>query len=344
MTHLSSISLDEVRAALDTRAVLEAYGWTTRREGDELVSHACPARPDHSRPSFKINSSSGRWQCFPCGTKGDLLDFIALVEDLDIRADFGGVLAKAAEIAGVGPSLLDEQERAAKRAEWTARRRAREAQERAARQERERLAVPRATSVWEELLDKHPRGLEYLDERGILEVAQRTPGALVRFDGHHGGSPAVCLYASDGRIRNVVSRRVPECGEPKTPGLAGCPTAGTLVNAVCQIERERDVVLTEGVIDSLTARLAWQSAVILGAHGAGNLPKIAKLAAPAVKAARGRLLVVPHHDRAGYDHARQACVSAMDAGLSIRRGSLAIVSIAGAKDLNDAWRAGWRAA
>jgi hypothetical protein len=339
---MPTIDLEEVRAALEPRAVLDFYGWRVKREGDELVSRACPSRSDHSRDAFKIHSVTGRWQCFPCGTAGDLLDFIAAAERLDTRDDFPAVVAKAAEIAGIGPSTLSAEEKRAKRAEWMQRRREAEAREREERRARDAAAVPTATAHWDSLLPGHPRGHAYLVERHVDEICEIPEfGAIIRFDPKHGGSPATPLYARDGQIRNVVARRVPELGEPKTPGLKDCPTAGTLINAICQIEPGRDVVLTEGVMDSLTARLAWHTAIVLGAHGAGNLPKIAKLAAPAVAAAKTRLLVVPHRDRRGHETAMAACAIAVQAGLSVRRGTLVIVKH-GAKDLNDAWRSGWR--
>lgn len=336
-----TIDLDEVRAALTPRLVLDFYGWKSRRESDELVSRACPVRSDHSREAFKINQASGRWQCFPCGTSGDLFDFIAAVERLTIPADFPAVLAKAADIAGVGESPITAEERRQRREEWQRRRREAEAREREERKARDAAAVPTATAHWDSLLPMHQRGYAYLGERGVDEIIEIWQDAI-RFDPNHAGSPAIPLFARDGQIRNVVARRVPELGEPKTPGLRDCPTAGTLINAVCQVEAGRDVVLTEGVMDSLTARLAWHTAIVLGAHGAGNLPKIAKLAAPAVAEAGTRLLVVPHRDRRGHETALAACALAVQAGLSIRRGTLAIVRH-GAKDLNEAWRGGWRA-
>lgn len=336
----AQIDTDEVRSALSTRAVLDFYGWAAKRSGDEFESKACPQRSDHSRRAFVINANSGRWQCFPCGTSGDLFDFIAAAERLSTREDFTAVLAKAAEIAGVGPSTLSADEKRARRAEWEQRRREAEARERAERKARDAAAVPTATAYWQSLLPGHERGYAYLVERGVDEIVEIWDG-LIRFDGSYAGSPALALYARDGQIRNVVERRVPELGEPKAPGLKDCPTAGTLINAVCQIEPSRDVVLVEGVMDSLTARLMWHGAIVLGAHGAGNLPKIAKLAAPAVAAAKTRMVVVPHRDRSGRDTALQACTIAVEAGLSIRHGTLAIVHH-GAKDLNDAWRSGWR--
>lgn len=338
---MSAFDLDEVRAALQAQAVLDFYGWKAKRESDELVSRACPARADHTREAFKINHASGRWQCFPCGTAGDLFDFIAAMERLSVRADFGAVLTKAAEIAGVGPSTETDEERKRKRDEWCRRRQEQERRDVEARRARDVAAVPTATAYWNELLAKHARGFEYLCERRVGDVILCRD--TVRFDPRHAGSPAVALHSSDGSIRNVVARRVPELGEPKTPGLRECPTAGTLVHSVADIKASGDVVLTEGVMDSITARLAWAAAVVLGAHGAGNLPKVAKVAAPIVAQKHARMIVVPHGDKRGYETASEACRLAVEAGLSISKGTLRIIKH-GQKDLNDAWRLGWRAA
>jgi hypothetical protein len=338
---MSGIDLDEVRAALTTRAVLDFYGWKARRSGSELESASCPTRGDHSRRAFVINANTGRWQCFPCATSGDLFDFIAQLDGLTLPADFRKALEKAAEIAGVGPSTLSDDERKQRAMAWAQKRESDENEERRIKADRDAAAVPTATGYWSELLTKDARGFDYLCERRVGDIVLQRDA--VRFDPRHDGSPAVCLFTSRGEIRNVVARRLPALGEPKTPGLYACPSAGTLINHVSQIAEGSDVVLTEGVMDSITARLAWLDAIVLGAHGAGNLPKVASVAAPVIARAHGRMLLVPHNDDRGKSSALDACKIADRAGLRVSRGSIALVKH-GHKDLNDAWRAGWRAA
>lgn len=333
------IELDDVRAALQPRAVLEHYGWKVKRSGDEFESSACPARSDHSRRALLINANSGRWQCFPCGTSGDLFDFIAAVERLRIPADFGAVIAKAAEIAGVGPSTPSDEERRRKREEWQRQQAEAEERERQERRARDEAAVPRATAYWDGLLRSHERGIEYLRARGVEQVLEL--GDIVRFDSADEGSPALALRRSSGEIHNVVTRRFPELGEPKTPGLYKCPSVGTFINSVCEIEPGRDVVLVEGVFDSITARIAWQHSIVLGVHCGGNLAKVAVDAVPAVVHVGTRLLIVPHQDKAGFREAEAAGAIAISAGLSIGKGTLQVIKHP-KKDLNDAWRSGWR--
>lgn len=330
----AQLDVEEIRRALSTRDVLAFYQWPVKRSGNDLESKACPQRLDHSRRAFVITPRNGRWYCHACSIGGDLFTFIGMIE----RVDFPAVLARAAEIAGVTPSSLSDAERAERAERWRREREEEERREQAELAARNAAAVPKATAYWESLPDKHPRGVEYLLERRVAGIVQFD---AVRFDPKHGGAPALALYSSKGEIRNVVARRVPELGEPKTPGLYACPSAGTLVNAVSQIDPGRDVVVTEGVIDSITARLAWPDAVVLGAHGWANLPRIVTVAAPRVHDANTRLVLVPHQDRFGFQGALEAAEIAINAGLSIRRGTLVVVKH-GAKDLNDAWGSGWR--
>lgn len=336
------IDLDEVRCALTAQSVLAHYGFDAKRGGgrDELESSSCPRRADHSRRSFTINTRTGRWQCFPCGYGGDLFTLVAELERLDAKRDFPAVIARAAQIAGVCESSVHDADRAARIAEWKRQRGEAEQRGVADRARRDAEAVPKATSYWGDLEAHDQRGEEYLAERGLGEAMRF---GIIRFDPEMKGSPALRLFASDGSTRNVVRRRLPELGEPKTPGLYGCPTAGTLVNSVNEIIPNRDVILTEGVVDSLTAAVMWRRCYVLGAHGAGNLSKIARVAAPKIMASKGRMFIIPHQDKAGFENAKQAISEAHKAGLSMSDGTLGIVKH-GAKDLNEAWCGGWRPA
>lgn len=333
------IELDEVRAALQPRAVLEHYGWNIKRSGDEFESSACPARADHSRRAFLMNANSGRWQCFPCGTSGDLFDFIAGVESLRIPADFSAVIGKAAQIAGVGPSTLSDEERRRKRDEWQRKQNEADMREFEEKRARDEAAIPKATQYWESLMPQNDRGIEYLRARGVDAVLNFPD--VVRFDLADEGSPALALHRATGEIHNVVTRRFPELGEPKTPGLYKCPTNGTFINTVPEIVPGRSVVLVEGVFDSITARVVWPESVVLGVHCGGNLARVAAAALPSVVKANTPLIIVPHQDRAGKREAIAAGSLAIQAGLSIRKGTLQILEHP-EKDLNDAWRAGWR--
>jgi hypothetical protein len=200
-------------------------------------------------------------------------------------------------------------------------------------EEKLRAASERAARAWDSYAQDSVMGREYLASRGVLDV--QTMG-LVRFTAN--GDPAVALYDLEpgNRILNVVLRRRTLLGDaPKTPGLDACPTSGTFVGRIDDITPASVVVVVEGVFDALTARLAWPDAVVLGAHGASRLPQVAEAAA--ARKPR-RMLLVPHDDLAG----RRATADAR-AGVEALGLSFELVQL-GSKDLNDAWRAGWRPA
>jgi hypothetical protein len=345
------IDADEVRDALraNPAAVLDAYGWRYRRVGARLKSSACPARADHSRPdAFSMSATDGRWQCFSCCTGDDVIGFIAGAERLDARRDFAAVLARAAEIAGVGPATITDDERRARREASARARAAAEAKERADRAARERAAIPKATAHWAALAHDDERGAAYLAGRGLAGAAR-----LTRFDLRLGGSPAVPLFTSRGEIRNVVRRALPAWLETlpedrrdmKAPGLRGCPTAGTLLAPVTAIAAGRLAVVAEGVADTLTAAIAFPGAVPLGAHGIGNLSDVVAVAARRCADVGATLAIVPQNDAPGIRGYEEAVERAVAAGLSMRIGTLRIVRPPrAAKDLNEAWCNGWRPA
>ncbi len=326
-----NLQADAVRSDLTPTAVLEYYGLKFKRCGThEVESSACPQRNDHSRRALTMNLQTGRWQCFPCSTSGDLFTFIAFAERLHPRRDFPAVVQAAAKISGTGgyvdPVVIEQRRTEAL------------AQEAERQREKARLAVeaiPKATEFWHSLPQRSKRGETYLAQRGLHALVGTS---VIRFDLD---SPAVRLHDHLGNVRNVVRRRLPELGEPKTPGLPACPTSGSLVHSFGQVQHGGIVVVTEGVVDTLTAIAAWPGAAVLGAHGAGNMAKLAHGAAAKAVLVGARLLLVPHNDKAGYTAARDAASAAFSVGLSVTSGTIGFVRH-GAKDLNEAWCGGWR--
>lgn len=333
----SPIRVDKatILEALTPSAVLARFGVEGRQRGDELRTRLCPACGPRSRDAVAINLVTGRWVDHAHGCSGDLLALVAAGAGLDIARDFVSVLTIAADIAGVVGADVSDEERTRRRDAAANAAAERAKTDRTHRRERRDAAHAAATSAWERLDTRSDAGEAYLKARGLAS-AVRFGDVLFA----PGGDVAVALYAGDGRIVNVVVRRLPG-REPKVRGLADCPTAGTLVGALPELESGRDVVVVEGVFDALTARLAWPSAVVLGAHGAGNLPKVAAAAATPVRARGGRLLLVPHADDAGERFAVTAGRAALAGGMRLHH-DLIVVDLGGEKDLNDAWRAGWR--
>lgn len=316
----TGVDLDAVRTNLTAHAVIAHYGLTVRRcGGDEVESAWCPRRLDHSRRAFSLNVSTGLWQCFACDYGGNL---IQLVMELEGKG-FAEALPIAAQIAGVLPGMAMQPVS-----------RKRETPVEADVDARRRAAITKATERWDRLAKYDARGETYLKGRGLQAACFPS---LVRFRAN--GDPAIVLRTADDQIVNVVTRHID--GEPKVRGQKDCPTAGTFCHALTDLEPGRDVVLVEGWADSLTAIFAFPSARVLGAHGANQLERIARAAAPRVGELGGRVLIVPHNDTAGARAADLAITACVAVGLEFGR-RVHVVDLGSHKDLNVAWQKGWR--
>src|SRR5580658_5057218 len=82
------IDFKALRSKLDFEQVLRHYGVEVKRKGNQHHGF-CPL-PNHNgkknSASFSANLERGIFQCFGCGAKGNLLDFAALMENVDPKA------------------------------------------------------------------------------------------------------------------------------------------------------------------------------------------------------------------------------------------------------------------
>jgi hypothetical protein len=332
-------SAEDVRAALPVERVFERYGLRAVRRGAQYRLRSCPRCGDRSsREAVSVDARTGRWlhhgreRAAGGRCSGDVLDLVAACEGLDCRRDFPRVVGVAAELAGVAD--LTEAERASLAAIAADRARA------ALAAEIEERAAGRdvATAAWERLARRDARGEAYLESRGL------DAGELVRRDAVRFGAEGACVAIADadGRPISIATRLYDPGDRPKVLALRGCSTRGTMVDAARDVVQGRDVVIVEGVVDALTARLAWPDAVVLGASGAANVPRAAASIVARARLAGCRVHLVPHDDEPGCRAMTAAGRAAIAAGFELER-DLLVVDLP-CKDLNDAWRAGWRPA
>ena len=331
------IERSAVLAALTPRMVLDHYAVAGAQRGGEWRTKLCPACGPRSRvDSVAINLESGRWVDHAHGCHGDLLDLVAALAGLDARKDFQATLERAASIAGVGPDA--DPAAVARAAHQRAEREL--AAERERRQARE-FAQQRAARLWRTASARNPRGEQYLRGRG-LEPRELVARGAVRFDY---GDPIVALHSSRGDVINVVRRKVDPADGPKVIGLKNAPTAGTLVGRIDRHLPGQGVIITEGVADTLAAVLAWPGELVLGAHGASNLPVIAQAIARTI-GRRAPIRIVAHRDPAR-DQGRPGVgqeAAAAAGELLTAAGCTAwyVHDVSPHKDLAEAWSKGWR--
>jgi hypothetical protein len=323
------IPASELNDALSGSAIVERYGLRGKRRGSEIRLVECPlCRERSAREAIAISAKSGSWchHGHECG--GDALSLIAACEGLDCKRDFRKVAGIAAEIAGLANETEFERERRIEAA------RARAQREITAELEKRNRNRSTATATWDALPQEDVRGAAYLESRGI------DARALVGVARFPSDGVAVAIRDADGCPMSIATRIYEPGNGPKVMALRGHSTRGTMINCASDICAGRDVVVTEGVMDSLTARIAFPSAVVLGANGAGRLAPLVESVVMRVKLARVRLVLVPHADPEGISNTTKAGGIALAAGLELES-QLTVISF-DAKDLNDAWRAGWR--
>lgn len=332
---MTRIDTAEVRDAISVESVLDRYGLQARRRGSQYRLTLCPrCGAKSNREAIAIDARTGRW-CHhgherPAGgmCSGDILDLIAACEGLDCTKDFRRVAERAADIAGL--TTVSDVERDLRQAQLRERAR----QQIIAELERATAARSTAGDIWQRHQVRCERGETYLRQRSLDPVTLVARG-VVRFSPQ---GPVVAIRDADGHPISTATRRYDNT--PKVMALKDHSTRGTMIDALQDITHSKPVVLVEGVVDALTARLAWPEAVILGANGAGNMPKIAEQAIVRIKLAQARLLIVPHDDEPGIRAATHAGRIAIAAGIELED-QLVIVGLP-QKDLNDAWSQGWR--
>lgn len=334
----------DVLDALHVDDIVSRYGLKVRGRGGEYRLHECPrCKAVSRRTAVCINAESGLWVHHGHERKsggncsGNAIDLVAACEGID--SDDPRALEIAAQIAGVELRELTDAERRERRERRNRAREARDAEAALVEGERQRKARVRSAQYWNSLARRNRCGEAYLRSRALVPDAL-IDGDRVRFDAY--GNPHVPMYGlTDSEIVNVSCRRIaPQDHESRIPVLSACPTAATICGRVRDIADGVDVVIVEGVMDTLSAIQLWPSAVALGAHCAGRLADVVSAVAPIVAAKRGRMLIVPDADDVGQRCALRAGEIAMDLGLLIDE-TLLVVDIGGHADLNDAHQNGW---
>src|SRR6266568_2211937 len=90
---MHAIDTDALRREHPVAELVASYGIELRRVGAALVSR-CPFHQDRGRPNLHVYPS-GRWICYRCDQRGDVIGFVQQIENLTFReaaARLDGVL------------------------------------------------------------------------------------------------------------------------------------------------------------------------------------------------------------------------------------------------------------
>src|SRR5690242_14673944 len=80
----SWVDFKAIKQAVTIGQVLDRYGVKLKRSGKELRGR-CPIHHGDGADSFHANTEKNAFHCFSCGTKGNVLDFVAAMEKCNVR-------------------------------------------------------------------------------------------------------------------------------------------------------------------------------------------------------------------------------------------------------------------
>src|SRR5438034_4324593 len=87
MPNTPSVDFKAVKSSVSILQILDHYCLTERfkRSGDSL-SGSCPLHNGHNPTQFRVSASKNCWNCFgKCKRGGNVLDFVALKENISVR-------------------------------------------------------------------------------------------------------------------------------------------------------------------------------------------------------------------------------------------------------------------
>jgi DNA primase len=304
-----------VKSEADFPAVLSHYGIEAPR-GKNQFKLSCPFH-DEAEPSLSVNAGEKKFKCFGCDAQGSILDFVARMEDCDLRS----AAIRLAEICGCGlaPPKGTAQSGGRRKAEerkksheTTQTARAEEARASAAPYEpkrpaeaepvtEERKATPVVTSLAERspssrpalasegtnppirmeltLDPKHP----YLARRGLTEETIATFGLGYCGRGLMRGRIAIPVHDTDGNLVAYAGRWPGDAGWPEGEGKYKLPKGFEKSAVLFNLHR----VVPDGLEDVIVVEGYWS---VFRLHQFG-IENVVALMGRGFSAAQEKLLV-----------------------------------------------------
>ena len=236
-----------IKEAVSIRMALDHYGvnWL-RKSGDELRGR-CPIHKGEGQNTFHAHLAKNAFQCFSCKARGNVLDFVAAMEQCTVR----DAAIKLAEWFSIASNTQPPKPVTPKKATPVMSRGA------------GTLQNTPLTFQLKDVEAKHP----YLTERGIrLETAQQFGIGYFAGRGSMSGRIVIPIHDEFGKLIAYAGRSI-DNGEPKYKLPAGFHKSLVLYNLHRAMTRNSvrvsTVVLVEGFFDCIKVHEAGYPCVAL---------------------------------------------------------------------------------
>lgn len=79
------VDFKAVKSAVSMKAVLGHYGVNWLRKSGQELRGRCPIHQGEGQDTFHVNIAKNAFQCFSCKARGNVLDFVAAMENCSVR-------------------------------------------------------------------------------------------------------------------------------------------------------------------------------------------------------------------------------------------------------------------
>jgi DNA primase len=247
--------IEAIKRDIDLAAFIESKGIMLKKNGKGYVG-LCPFHED-TNPSLSVNPTKNLWQCFGCGTGGDIIRFVELMDKVSFPIAVKQLSQSVQSLPAIKPNHSTEK---------------------TVLTVKEQKLLARVVGYYQHTLTQDHSGINYLkNERGIADnqsikdfgtgyVNGTLPDILpddeeaittlkkigiLNNKGHETFYNCIVfpLYDNNGGIVNLYGRNITEDNGVNHLYLPGARSG--IINRQA-VKRSQTIILTESVIDALT--------------------------------------------------------------------------------------------
>jgi DNA primase catalytic core len=145
--------INRIKEGADLVALVRSRGVSLKKNGKSYKG-ICPFHEEDD-PSFSVNPEKNLWNCFGCGTGGDAIRFVELIDGVDFKEAVGRLSIDTPAPRTTKPAVkkdLDPAQRGKKEITVA-----------------DKKLLARVVSYYQHTFTEDQRGLEYLKNRGITD-------------------------------------------------------------------------------------------------------------------------------------------------------------------------------
>jgi DNA primase len=250
--------IEAIKRDIDLAAFIESRGIMLKKNGKGYVG-LCPFHED-TNPSLSVNPAKNLWQCFGCGTGGDIIRFVELLDKVTFPIAVKQLSQSVQSLPAIKPNPSTEK---------------------TALTVKEQKFLARVVGYYQHTLTQDHSGIDYLkNERGIADnqsikdfgtgyvngtlpdilpddeeaIATLKKIGILNAKGHETFYHCIVfpLFDNNGGIVNLYGRNISEdSGNHQTTHLYLPGARSGIINRQA-VKRSQTIILTESVIDALT--------------------------------------------------------------------------------------------